>query len=212
MKMRIAQILVTLLFLTSSVAHAQGNSNNAVPNAIADLQAAVAELQAGITTRANGGLYLLTTWESSIGGSCTDGGSGAMINRVSKGWAIVLPTDDPDRMTLTLNFRNNSGSLFTLTDTHEMSFDASLLGGTVNNELDFPSNLTVLVQGGEITAEPDGVGTGTDPNHFNNQEIWGGMSDDGSSFTIVSSFIEGDGGFCDLGVSLTLSGVRQRAF
>lgn len=212
MKMKIAKILISFLLLTASVAHAQGNSNNAVPQAIADLQAAVAELQAGITTRADGGLYLLTTWESSIAGTCADNGSGAMINRVSKGWAMVLPTEDPDRMTLILNFRNTNGSLFTLTDTHEMSFDVSQLGGTVNNALDFPSNLTVLVQGGEITAEPDGVGTDTDPNHFNNQLIWGGMSDDGSSFTIVSSFIAGDGGFCDLGVSLTLSGVRQRAF
>jgi len=222
MKFRLSWILMVVFGFCSFGAHARGGPPPGAGNVtalIAELQAQVdanaaniSALQVFATTRADAGLYMMTMYEVSVDGNCDGGGAEGMLTRVGKGWAVMVATEDPNRMRLILNFRNSSGSLLTLSSTHQLDLTTSDITSFENEELEFPENAFVFVAEGEISLDPDGPGTGTSPfNHFNNQPTWGGMSDDGSTFTIVDSFVD-ESGACDRAVSITAVGVRQRVF
>ncbi len=128
----------------------------------------------------------------------------------------MLPNNsDPDRMDLTINWTNSSGTLTPFRS--DYSINAGVISSEpIFQETDDQTTATVFITGGEVVIDPDSAipwepNPGVQPPHYNNQEVWGAMSDDGSAFTIVAHLLFNED-ICDRASIITLTGVRQRAF
>ena len=193
---------------------------------LADIEARLSALEAGVTSRANGGLYLVTSTEVNLNGNCLDPTQTSIGHQAERGWALAIPNaDDADRMDLFLNYDSRVVPGATDPSLAQFRSDFELRGGAIYEDairrvIGDRTPATVFVEGGEITLDPDTAtpwepAPGERPPHYNNQVVWGAMSDDGGSFTIVAHLITdsvADGEQCDRASLITLTGVRQRAF
>jgi len=209
--------LLAIMLVTNAYAAKSADGEKIDLSAI---EARLTALEDGVKTRADAGLYMVTQTEVGLNGSCNAPGIPSISHQAIRNWAIMLPNgSDPDRMDLILNWKNSDGSLTTFRSDFELS------GGFINEDAlrevdEGDTTATVFIEGGEITLDPDTSNPwdptdGEKPPHFNNQSVWGGMSDDGSMFTIVAHLtteIAGYGTNCDRASLITVVGARQRAF
>jgi hypothetical protein len=210
-----ALLTITLVTNTYAAKNADGEKID-----LTVIEARLAVLEDGVKTRADGGIYMVTQTEVGLNGNCMVPGAG-ISHQAIRGWALMFPTEDSNRMDLFLNYDNTgnsgAGSLSSFRSDFEISGGVITEDG-VRQQNDGIAPATVFISSGEITLDPDTTTPWEPagelrPPHYNNQAIWGAMSDDGSMFTIVAHLITdeaGNGSDCDRASLITVTGARLR--